>query len=536
MRKAIVLLVVCCLFLLMAGCNGRTVTGGQQPVAAPTSQTRQVGQPLTGLLWIKMIDARSGWAVDREAVLRTTDGGATWQDVTPPHIQALLDSSVCFLDADTGWVAGYNQGKMTLWRTKDGGRDWDSARVQDTFSVPGISGGRFIGLTSLDFSDRNHGWILLTGGVAMGSELVGVLTTVDSGASWQVLGIAAPGQEAAGALPFGGRKNGLSFADSEHGWIAGSYNGNGFWLLRTADGGKTWHSQNLPAVKGLSTEGGSVATFQPFFSGSEGVLPVGFYGGGQTLVFYRTYDRGLTWKATTPLPTSGGQPPVWSILSPERFFVTAGAHIYTTGDGGETWKTIPLQSKPGVVRQIDFLDGSNGWMLGDGFALQTRDGGETWTALQAVVLPQHYTVPEGSAAVGFQRITSSDTWQEPADKPQQFRDVYQQNCFVIANTAEITLQALGLNNLESQGNAPSSSNEALFNILTLKNNVAAINKTPDGDVVVTLSPKDAGYDYVQIDDSQDLPGTQLDDNQKAVTLLFVDQQGSVLARVTSQTL
>jgi hypothetical protein len=171
-------------------------------------------------------------------------------------------------------------------------------------------------------------------------------------------------------------------------------------------------------------------------------------------------------------------------------------------------------------------------MLGDGFALQTKDGGKTWTAVQAVILPQHYTIPGGSATVGFQGIARSDTWQKPTVK-QQFWDLNQQSCFVITNTDEITLQALGLNSLESQGNAQSSVNGALFNILTLKNGVAAVNKTPDGDVVVTLSPKDAGYDYVKIDDPSDLPGTQLYDNQKAVTLLFVDEQGDVLARATS---
>ncbi len=204
---------------------------------------------------------------------------------------------------------------------------------------------------------------------------------------WEIAGVAVPGQDAPGSLPFGGRKNGLSFADSEHGWITGSWNGNGFWLLRTADGGKTWHEQDLPAVKGLNTEGCAVETEPPFFSGNEGVLPVVFRGGGQTLVFYRTDDRGLTWKATAPLQTSPDQSAVWSILDVERFFITDGTRIYATGDGGLTWKTVQPQSKLGLVRQIDLLDDSTGWMLGDGFQLQTKDGGQTWAAMDAVKLP-----------------------------------------------------------------------------------------------------------------------------------------------------
>jgi hypothetical protein len=119
MRKAIVLLAICCLFLLMAGCSSHKkpntsapspATGQNQPAAAPltttnlpaaANQNQQTAVPPTTVnspappvaaqpasqflanLNIKMIDDKSGWAWDTQAVFRTSDGGAVWTEVTP---------------------------------------------------------------------------------------------------------------------------------------------------------------------------------------------------------------------------------------------------------------------------------------------------------------------------------------------------------------------------------------------------------------------------------------------------------------------
>lgn len=293
-----------------------------------------------------------------------------------------------------------------------------------------------------------------------------------------------------------------------------------------------WNAANL--------DGGSVGTYAPVFDGKNGILPVVFYAGGQSIVFYKTDNRGVTWKATAPLKTSLDQLPLWSIPDPEHIFVADGERIYTTGGGGRTWKTIQPASKFGHVAQLDFPDDRTGWMLGDGFTLQTRDGGENWTGMQEVKLLQKYVIPGDSASIGFHRIASSNTWKQTATKLPQFWDVYQQNYFVITDNSigDNIFRAFGLDSLEQQDLAQNSptqnSPNTCLNIFTLTSDVTAIRKTPDGDVVVTLKPQDAGYDYVKIDDPSDLPGTQLNDNEKAVTVLFVDEQGNVLGRVTSE--
>ena len=61
----------------------------------------QAGQPLT-LTSLRMIDLRTGWATEASGhILRTTDGGSSWRDVTPPD--GIYQAANFFaLDAITG--------------------------------------------------------------------------------------------------------------------------------------------------------------------------------------------------------------------------------------------------------------------------------------------------------------------------------------------------------------------------------------------------------------------------------------------------
>lgn len=54
---------------------------------------------------MKLLTADAGWATTRNKLFWTTDGGASWRDITPKlnHKRQMV-SSVFFLDQSTGWA------------------------------------------------------------------------------------------------------------------------------------------------------------------------------------------------------------------------------------------------------------------------------------------------------------------------------------------------------------------------------------------------------------------------------------------------
>lgn len=85
----------------------------------------------------KFISATEGWVVG-DGVLRTRDGGLTWQsyDLMPIAID------VCFPDASNGWISGHYG---CLFRTSDGGDTWTRLTWPSTGS-----------LTALCFTDAQN--------------------------------------------------------------------------------------------------------------------------------------------------------------------------------------------------------------------------------------------------------------------------------------------------------------------------------------------------------------------------------------------
>jgi len=102
----------------------KTVDGGatwQKQV--PTATVRQ----------FFFFDEDRGFAVGGKTILKTLDGGAAWENVTPPDPRIDDLRGVFFTDADNGWVVGRapdetKNGKLykhtILLRTTDGGASW----------------------------------------------------------------------------------------------------------------------------------------------------------------------------------------------------------------------------------------------------------------------------------------------------------------------------------------------------------------------------------------------------------------------------
>jgi photosystem II stability/assembly factor-like uncharacterized protein len=384
MRRAVVPLAIGILLLALAGCSSHgksnppaPATNQNQAAAAPptttslpvaTNQNQSSSQFLTS---IKMIDEQSGWAWNDGHVFHTADSGATWTKATPGNLQTsqtYFPYGYFFLDANTGWIAGYDvKGTPAVFRTVDGGKKWNSAGVDTKTFLTGAT---------LDFLDSKNGWMMVPPrGTGAGSEPVDIYSTVDGGASWRLAYSSMPQD-----LLYGGDKTGLSFVDGQRGWVTGYYSGPGFLFYRTTDGGQTWSGQALSVPPGFHADGGAAETDPPVFDGASGLLPVIFHADGPSVVFYRTDDGGQTWEETTPLPLSASYSQIiWSIPDVKHAFVSDGKQLYASSDGGQTWTATTLNLDSGQTWQLDFINGSTGWLLGDNnFLRQTRDGGTIW--------------------------------------------------------------------------------------------------------------------------------------------------------------
>ena len=157
-----------------------------------------------------------GWAVGggpAGGVAVTSDGGLTWNEqvVTPAGGNGWL-SSVSFVSDQEGWVAGRNYGSPNpcVYHTTDGGQIWAPETLPS--DIQGQS------VTSIEFPDASHGWLLTDAGW--------VLESTDGGADWAVV---AQGDGAGELL-------GQCWLDPQHGWLVGEDGA----ALRTTNGGLTW--------------------------------------------------------------------------------------------------------------------------------------------------------------------------------------------------------------------------------------------------------------------------------------------------------
>jgi photosystem II stability/assembly factor-like uncharacterized protein len=382
-----------------------TLTPGlPTPVAEPPAHLVP-GQELVIQL-IRMVDTSTGWAVARaeddiDRIMRTSDGGLMWTDVTPSETVTLLGEPrratlSTLADAQHAWaiysgVFDLERGPIAVvvWRTADGGATWLPSTL---IEAPGGSG--FFEPLSLGILDDGFGWLMAAIDAGMMHQYIALYTTPDGGGTWTRV-LDPYGDQPVHSCP----KTGLAFADASTGWMTRDCGGliDQVTLITTADGGVTWIERPVPAPSGLPDGYAYPYLCAPHSirldTPRAGALAVSCYQyldtpgpSGETTregphALYRTQDGGATWDV---LEYPGGEV-LW--LDDARGWAL-GRKIYRTENGGVSWTLVHEVQWDG---QFTFVDPQNGWAVardGDEVALvRTSNGGSRWSILKPVTAP-----------------------------------------------------------------------------------------------------------------------------------------------------
>ena len=299
---------------------------------------------------VNFIDALNGWAAGgaygsgQNVLLKTTDGGKIWievkTDTTLPY------NSIYFVDKDTGFVFGEDG---IILRTTDGGNSWNTSSIDNYMSA-------YLDVfffRAVAFTDKSTGF--LVGAGYYGNE---IYKTTDCGRTWQWNeGVLNP-------KVFGSLYD-INFTDINHGFIAG----DGGVFLITTDGGNTWR-HDTAGSDNYSTC--FTDTLNGWICGGNSTIDAD-YGG----FIYNTTNGGINWVKAESNKSFGQLFKIKFSDKNNGWIIGQSGILYRTTDGGSNW--ISQREKSYNFNSIYFVDESNGWAAGDsGIILHTTDGGNNW--------------------------------------------------------------------------------------------------------------------------------------------------------------
>jgi photosystem II stability/assembly factor-like uncharacterized protein len=291
----------------------------QESVVDPDQSFRGLDAVDADTAWISGGSVTGGAA----SVWRTTDGGASWQDVSPPDSDGLSFRDVEAPSATTAVVLAIGPGEASrIYRTTDGGRTW-----AETFR--NTEGAAFY--NCLDFYPGGRD------GLAVSDPVDGkfrVIATHDGGASWEVLPDAGM-PDSSGEYNFSASGDCLVIAGRDA-WFGSG--GAASRVFHSADRGLTWAATDatIPAGEAAGVFG------LAFRTPRQGVAVGGDFAAPADGVDATAYTRdGRTWTGGGDLAHLG-EDAAWLPRTPRTVLVvgesgtTAGSSV--SHDGGRTWE------------------------------------------------------------------------------------------------------------------------------------------------------------------------------------------------------
>ena len=212
-------------------------TSAAGPKASFAWEERPTGTT-SGLRGVSAVNADVAWVSGSGGtVLRTLDGGATWENVAPPDADAQAFRDIEAFDADTAVLLAIGTGEASrLYRTDDGGETWTKT-YQNTEPTAFYD--------CMSFFDRRRGLVL---GDPVGGKFQ-ILSTEDGGRSWTLL--PSDGMPAAlpGEFAFAASGTCIETAGGRDAWFATGGDAVAR-VFHSDDRGQTWDVVATPVKSG----------------------------------------------------------------------------------------------------------------------------------------------------------------------------------------------------------------------------------------------------------------------------------------------
>lgn len=324
-------------WLVVSAC-GRSTPNHVDLAHAPRVDVLNTGT-VASLRGLSVVSDRIVWASGSGGtVLRTTDGGVTWNVNTVPGADSLDFRDIQGFSADAA-TAMATAGR--IYRTADAGKSWQVVyAATDTL----------VFLDAIAFWDAEHG-------IVMGDPIDGaflILLTGDGGLTWQALARDRAPEALAGEAAFAASGTCLAVWGSRHVWF-GTGGGPVARVFRSADRGRSWAAASTPLVADDPSAGIFSVAFEDSLSGT--VAGGNYRMPASPLAnLASTGDGGRTFTLYEPRP-----PQYLSVIagSPTNAFFGAGIAGITFASASEGWKKLDSAETNSIAFSKSYL-----WAVG----------------------------------------------------------------------------------------------------------------------------------------------------------------------------
>ncbi|MDA3936804.1 MAG: cell wall-binding repeat-containing protein [Actinomycetota bacterium] len=333
-----------------------------------------------------------------------TLGDAEWA-VAPSPDGATTVQSVDFVDETVGYAA---MGPSGVMRTTDGGDSWETVLTLEFAINAGLN------VTDVCFIDASTGWavglysylpiIPLDAGGAPSAAYdyySAVYYTDDAGENWERQVISGDPAERLNAISFYGDMYGMAVGENQTAAV-------------TRDGGSTWTTLvNIDMPSDINDVFMTSSTTAQIV-GNAGLLGEWKYSMPILIPGVAPEIVGPFWSYSEQISGSINDLTAVTFTDADRGFATCEAkYILQTSNGGDTWSQAEWSSNPtlyGSTEDIQFTDADRGWAVGysrpfmgetSDLIFRTTDGGANWVYESPGTSAELYTIDMVSDSCGF---------------------------------------------------------------------------------------------------------------------------------------